>query len=55
MLLNQLHKKQTKNRERLSGILLGTLDASLLGNIMAGKGIVTVGMVCVGYGSEMSF
>ena len=31
-------------------MLLGTLDASLLGNLLSGKGIVRAG-----YGNEMEF
>ena len=44
-------------------MLLGTLGASLLGNMLAGKGIVRVGsgnkkgkeIVRAGYGNEMDF
>lgn len=50
-----VEQKIKKQRERSFGILLGTLDASLFGNIMADKGIVKAGIVCVGYGSEMGF
>ena len=37
-------------------MLLGTLGASLLGNMLAGKGIITVGegTAKVGYGSKKS-
>ena len=37
-------------------MLLGTLDASLLGNILAGKGVIRAGegAARVGYGSKRS-
>ena len=50
-----VEQKTKKQREISFGILLGTLDASLFGNIMTGKGIVKAGIVCVSYGSEMGF
>ena len=44
-------------------MLVGTLEASLLGNILAGKGVVRAGsrnkkgkgIVKAGYGNEMDF
>ena len=44
-------------------MLLGTLSASLLGNVLAGKGIVRVGygnkigkgVILAGYGSKLDF
>ena len=44
-------KNKTKEQKGgFSGMLLGTLGASLLGNILAGKGIVIAG-----YENEMDF
>ena len=57
---------QNKAKERKGGflsMLLGTLGASLLGNMLAGRGIVRVGygnkkgkrIVRAGYGSKLDF
>ena len=44
-------KKELKNRKGgFLSMLLGTLEASLLGNLLSGKGIVRAG-----YGNEMEF
>ena len=57
-------KNETKEQKGgFLGMLLGTLGASLLGNILAGKGIVRAGsgnkkgkgIVRAGYGYEMDF
>ena len=57
-------KNETKEqKERFLSMLLGTLGASLLGNMLAGKGIVRAGsgnkkgkrIVRAGYGNEMDF
>ena len=61
-LLKQLKKKQIKKGVFLS-MLLGTLGASLLGNLLTGKGIVRAGsgnkkgkgMVTAGYGNKIDF
>ena len=48
-----------KNKGGFLGMLLGTLGASLLGNMLAGKWIVKAGhgkrIVRAGYGSKMDF
>ena len=46
--------KAKEQRGAFLSIFLGTLGASLLGNILAGKGINVVreGIVCAGYGSS---
>ena len=41
--LKQLKTKQKKQKEGFLSMLLGTLGASWLGNLLAGKGIVRVG------------
>ena len=63
-------KNETKEQEgRFLSMLLGTLGASMLGNILAGKGIVRAGSGCrslnsykkekgivrAGYGKEWDF
>ena len=57
-------KNETKEQEEgFLGILLGTLEASLLGNVLTGKGMLRAGygkkegtgMLRVGYGSKMDF
>ena len=57
-------KNETKEqKERFLSMLLGTLGASLLENMLAGKGIVRAGsgnkkgkrIVRAGYGNEMDF
>ena len=57
-------KNETKKQKRgLLSILLGTLGASLLGNMLAGKGIVRAGsgnkkgegIVRAGYGKQWVF
>ena len=57
-------KNETKEQKGgFLGMLLGTLGASLLGNILAGKGIVRAGsgnkkgkgIVRAGYGKEWDF
>ena len=57
-------KNETKEqKERFLSMLLGTLGASLLGNMLAGKGTVRAGsgnkkgkrIVRAGYGNEMDF
>ena len=45
-----IKNKTTKQKGGLLSILLGILGASLLGDILAGKGIVRAG-----YGNEMNF
>ena len=50
MVLKQLKTKQNNNKKRFLSMLLGTLGASLLGNRLAGKGIVRAG-----YGSKKHF
>ena len=60
--LKQLKLKQKKKRG-FFGMLLETLGASLLGNMLAGKGIVKAGygyregkgMLGAGYGSKKQF
>ena len=50
-------KNETKEqKERLLGMLLGTLGASLLVNMLAGKGVMRAEerTVRVGYGSKIS-
>ena len=46
-----------KQKGGFSSLLLGTLGASLLGNILAGKGVIRAaeGTVRVGYGSKKYF
>ena len=53
--MKQLKMKQ-KNTKRFFSMLLDTLDASLLGNLLAGKGVIRAGEVTarVGYGSNRS-
>ena len=41
--LNQLKTKQKNQKEGFLSMLLGTLGASLLGNALAGKGLVRAG------------
>ena len=41
--LNQLKTKQKKQKRGFLSMLLGTLGASLLGNALAGKGLVRAG------------
>ena len=62
--VNKTIKKETKEQKGgFSGMLLGTLGASLLGNMLAGKRIVRAGsgnkkgkgIVRAGYGNEMDF
>ena len=55
-------KNETKEQKRgYLGMLLGTLGASLLGNMLAGKGIVRAGYVHgkgiarAGYGNKTDF
>ena len=57
-------KNETKKQKGgILGMLLGTLGASLLGNMLAGKGIVTAGygnkqgkgIVRTGYGNKFFF
>ena len=57
-------KNETKERKgRFLGMLVDTLGASLLGNMLAGKGFVRAGsgnkkrkgIVRAGYGNEMDF
>ena len=57
-------KNETQEQnEGFLGLLVGTLEASLLGNILAGKGVVRAGsrnkkgkgIVKAGYGNEMDF
>ena len=57
-------KNETKEQEEgFLGILLGTLEASLLGNVLTGKGMLRAGYgkkegtgtLRVGYGSKMDF
>ena len=57
-------KNETKEpKERFLSMLLGTVGASLLGNILAGKGLVRAGsgnkngkgIVRAGYGKEWDF
>ena len=55
-------KNETKERKGgFLGMLLGTLGASLLGNILAGKGIIRAhyghgkGIIRAGYGYKMDF
>ena len=57
-------KNETKEqKERFLGMLLGTLGASLVENLLTGKGIVTAaygnkkgkGIVRAVYGNEMDF
>ena len=43
MVLKQLKMKQNNNKKIFLSMLLGTLGASLLGNRLAGKGIVRAG------------
>ena len=58
-----IKNKTTKQKGGLLSILLGILGASLLGDILAGKGIVRAsywnekgkGIVRAGYGNEMNF
>ena len=50
MVLKQLKMKQNNNKKIFLSMLLGTLGASLLGNRLAGKGIVRAG-----YGSKRNF
>ena len=50
MVLKQLKMKQNNNKKIFLSMLLGTLGASLLGNRLAGKGIVRAG-----YGSKKNF
>ena len=55
-----IEMKQKNKKEVFLSILLGTLRASLLGNLLAGKGIVRAcsgnkqgkGIVRAGYGKE---
>ena len=56
-------KNETKEQGGFSSMLLGTLGARLLGNMLARKGIVRAGfgnkkgkgIVKAGYGNEMDF
>ena len=58
-----IKNKTTKQKGGLLSILLGILGASLLGDILAGKGIVRAsygnekgkGIVRAGYGNVMNF
>ena len=45
-----IKNEKKKQKEGFLSMLLGTLRASLLGNMLAGKGIVRAG-----YGNEMDF
>ena len=51
-----IQNKVKKRKERFLSMLLGTLGASLLGNILAGEGINRAGegFIRAGYGSEGS-
>ena len=53
--MKQLNEANEQKREFLS-VLLGTLGASLLGNMLAGKGVLRAGegTARVGYGSKGS-
>ena len=62
--VNKTTKNETKEQKGgFLSMLLGTLGASLLGNILAGKGIVRAGsgnkkgkgIVRAGYGKEWDF
>ena len=49
--VTKIIKNETKGQKReFLGTLLGTLGASLLGNMLTGKGIVRAG-----YGKKMDF
>ena len=56
-------KNETKEQKSFLSMLLGTLGASLLGNLLAGKGTVRagsgnkegIGIVRAGYGKECDF
>ena len=58
-----IKNKIKEQKGRLLGMLLGNLGASLLGNMLAGKGIVRIGsgnkkekgIVRARYGNEMDF
>ena len=51
-----IQNKVKKRKERFLSMLLGTLGASLLGNMLAGEGINRAGegFIRAGYGSEGS-
>ena len=61
--LKQLKMKHKSKTKVFLGLLVGTLGASLLGNILARKGVVRAGsrnkkgkgIVRAGYGNEMDF
>ena len=55
-LVKQLKTKQKNEKDDFYSMLLSTLGASLLGNKLAGKGVVRSGegTVRVGYGSKKS-
>ena len=59
ILLNGVTKTiKNKKKEKKGGflsLLLGTLGASLLGNILAGKGIVRAGSGCRSLNSSTSY
>ena len=59
ILLNGVTKTiKNKKKEKKGGflsLLLGTLGASLLGNILAGKGIVRAGSGCCSLNSSTSY
>ena len=59
ILLNGVTKPiKNKKKEKKGGflsLLLGTLGASLLGNILAGKGIVRAGSGCRSLNSSTSY
>ena len=50
----EIQNEAKERKEGFLSMLLGTLGASLLGNILAGKGINTVGerVIRAGYGSK---
>ena len=53
--MKQLKKKQKKQKRGFLSILLGILGTSLLGNLLAGKGLIRAGegTARVGYGSKI--
>ena len=57
-----IQNEAKEQRGRFLSMLLGTLDASLLGNMLAGKGITRAGygskgkgIIRAGYGSKLDF
>ena len=50
--MKQLKIKQKKQKGRFLGMLLGALDASLLWNLLTGKGVMRAGESTIRSGQE---